>query len=268
MKMSEEKDTHFTAMLWGPYKTGKTVLASQFPNPHFITLDPQALMSVRGLRSKYKLDFDVDTINITEEETTDPEYLKLVGSKSFAKMPGWEKTKKLTRSWIKNLGQDDTLIIDNLSRAHEMLRRSIKPNGGKFGWDEWAKYIDELEDLQEILYSGERRCLVIIIAHEEVREDDLTGEKKRYIMIQTSKRHRLPALVTDHLYMFNKIKGGRANKKVIRQIQTVPADDTDTGSRALVPDIEYPTFAKLKPYFEAALGRALPEPNWTPPEDE
>jgi hypothetical protein len=269
MKMTDEKDTTFCHMLWGPYKTGKTVLASQYPNPHFVTLDPQALMSVRGLRAKFNLDFDVQTVNIDENETTDPDFLELVKMQKMATQPAWLKAKKLLRSWCKTLSGDDTVIIDNLSRAGEYIANYIQPGKKeKFGWDEWNKYINELEELQDILWDGTRKCSVIIIAHEEVREDDLTGDKKRYILIKTNKRHRLPSLVTDHLYLYNEIKGTRNERKVIRKLQTIPDDNTDAGSRCLIPDISFPTFAKMKPYLEQALGRELPPPNWTPPEDQ
>lgn len=267
--LTDEKDTHFTLMLWGPYKTGKTVLASQFPNPHFVTLDPQALMSVRGLKNKYELDFDLKTININDDKTEDPEFLELVKSKAFVKQPAWIKMKKLIGAWISTLDENSTLVLDNLSRAGEILRNYVTPEGKvKLGWDEWNLFISEIESLKEILYKGGRRCLVIIIAHEEVKHDDMTEEKKRYIYLPTRERHRLPSLVTDHIYMYNEIKGPRASRKITRKLQSIPDNDTDTGSRALIPNIDFPTFNKMKPYFEAALGRTLPEATWTPPVDE
>jgi hypothetical protein len=99
-------------------------------------------------------------------------------------------------------------------------------------------------------------------------KDEATGALQRLILIPTKMRYAVPAIVTDYLYMKTEFRGGGNNRKAIRTLQSVPDPVTNTGSYALIPDIQYPTYAKLRPFFETAYGRKFPEPTWTPPTDE
>ncbi len=67
--------------------------------------------------------------------------------------------------------------------------------------------------------------------------------------------------------MTTEVTGGKRNREVKRVIQAVPDPSNATGSRCLIPNIENPTYAKMKPYIEAYLGKKLGEPTWTPVED-
>jgi len=270
MKMTNQKDTSASLLFWGPPFSGKTVLASQFPDPHFIALDKHTLTSVRGLRNRYSLDFDVDIIELGEKETTDPDFIKLVGSAVFAKASAWEKTLRLIEAWCRTLPENATLVIDNLSRIGEDLTRMISKQSGKqkFTFDEWGAFLTQMQKMIECINHDERKCNVIIIGHEKPDEDQITGEIRRYLLLPGQARYRIPSTITDYLYIKaeQKIVGGK--RVSTRMLRSRPTNDAQTGSRTLLPNIEYPTYKKMRPYLEAALGRAIGEPNWTPPEDE
>lgn len=270
--MDDQSDANVTILLWGPPMSGKTVLASQFPNPFFIALDPHVLTSVRALKKKYELDFGVRLVPITDEPTDDPDFLEIAG-KAFAKLSGWEKLKKLTNALLnsqKQLGPDATLVVDNLSRAGELLLRYIKgeTKRDKLQIQDWGTFVEEIQEFIEYFSRVSRKCNAVIIGHEEYHKDEMTQELKKLLLMPTKMRHRIPSLTTDYLYMTTDISGPANKRKVIRKLRSVPDASTATGSRILVPDLEYPTFAKLKPFIEGAIGRELPPPNWTPPINE
>jgi len=271
-KMTQQTDDNLNILLWGPGLSGKTVLATQFPMPYVLALDPHALMSVRGLRNRYGLDFDVDTLYLDDDETTDPDFIALCG-KPFAKLTAWEKLKKCVRILVsdtqKRLPQDATLIIDNVSRMSESLlfyiRKLTRRNALQI--QDWMIFIDELQELLDYMKSNKRQCNVIIIAHDELVRNAESNAIERLILLPTKIRHRMPTLASDYLYMTAASKGAGTNKRVVRKLRSMPDPFMALGSRCLIPDIENPTYARLRPYLETALGRKMPEPNWTPPDD-
>ncbi len=269
-KMTEQTDNSACLLFWGPPFSGKTVLASQFPNPHFVSLDPHTLTSVRGLRARYKLNFDAETIDINEETTDDADFTRLTGGKTYTKSLAWEKTLRVIEAWCRTLTINDTLIIDNISRASEYLLNWIRKRANRIHLQiqDWGTFVTEIEKLMECINHPLRKCNVIIIGHEEPDKDELTGEIRRYLLMPTKARHRIPSVTTDYLYMYTvgKIVGGK--RVNVRMLKSLPTQDAIVGSRSLIPDIEFPTYAKMRPYLEAALGRKLPEPNWTPAKDE
>jgi len=270
MKMTDQTTASASLLFWGPPFSGKSVLASQFPNPHFIALDKHCLTSVRGLRAKYNLSFDVTVIEIGEKETTDPDFVKLVGSDKVGKMDAWEKTLYLIEAWCRTLSANDTLVIDNLSRIGEDLSRSItkKTSKVKFGFDEWNYFLTQMQKMIECVNHDERKCNVIMIGHERPNEDELTKEVRRYLLLPGQTKHRIPSTITDYLYMHTTLKVIGGKRVPVRMLKSMPTHDAQTGSRTLIPDIEFPTYAKIKPFLDAALGRELPAPNWTPKKDE
>jgi len=270
MKMTDQDNASASLLFWGPAFTGKSVLASQFPNPHFISLDKHTLTSVRGLRGRYNLDFDVDIIQIGENETTDPEFVELVQNPRASKESAWKKTLRTTEAWCRTLTKDDTLVIDNLSRIGEDLTRDITKQTGKekFTFDEWGFFLGNMQKFIECVNHDERQCNVIIIGHEKPDEDQITKEIRRYLLLPGQMRYRIPSTITDYLYMKNMQKIEQGKRVTVRTLKSVPTNDAQTGSRTLIPDIEYPTYAKIRPYLTAALGRDPGEPNWTPPTDE
>ena len=268
MKMTEQTDNSASLLLWGPPFSGKSVLASQFPNPHFVSLDPHTLTSVRGLKARYALNFDVNIIDINMGETTDEDFKALCGS--YGKEHAWQKTLRLVEAWSRTLTPNDTLVLDNITRCSEYILSWIRKTVGRaqLQIQDWGVFVTQMEALVECLNHPERKCNVVIIGHEEPHKDELTNEIRRYLLMPTKARYRIPSTITDYLYMYTVLKVVGGKRVPIRMLKSLPTHDAQTGSRSLIPDTEYPTYAKMKPFLDASLGRTLPEPNWTPKVDE
>lgn len=269
MKMTTQTEANCCLLFWGPPYGGKTVLASQFPSPHFVSLDPHCLTSVRGLKARYKVDFDVDIIEVTEGVTVDEDFNALVGEK-HAKEKAWPKAMRVIEAWARTLSPNDTLVLDNLSRLSEVLLNWIRVTAGReqLQIQDWGMFVSQIEKLTDCINHPERKCNVIIIGHEEPHTDELTKEIRRYLLMPTKARHRIPSLTTDYLYMSTILKVVAGKRVPVRFLRSMPTHDAQTGSRTLIPDLEWPTYAKMRPFLEAALGRTLGEPNWTPTKDE
>jgi hypothetical protein len=223
------------------------------------------ITSVKSLRAANNLDFDFDVIPIDYNSTEDEDFIKLCG-KGFSKLHPWTKTKKLVEALTRKIPSDATVIIDNLSSVHEYILDDIREDVKRrqLQIQDWGTFVDEIT----IFLSTIRKmpCNVIIIAHEEFKKDPLTEQLLKFILMPTKSRYRIPAVVTDFLYMSNKITGPRKKRVVSRVIQSTPDAYTNVGSRALIPDIINPTYARMRPFLTKALNRDLGEPTWTPPD--
>lgn len=255
-------------LFWGPPMSGKTVLGSQFPKLTLINLDKN-LNSVKSLRDKYKLTFDFNVFTIDESPTEDPEFAKLCGT-NFGKLLAWEKTKKIVEVLSRNMADDETLVIDSLTRAGEHLTRYLtKITGHKpLQIQDWGTYVDEFATFMDYVKATSCKPVVIVIGHDRFDKTEATGDWRRTLIIPTSIRDRIPSIVTESLYMKIDIRGSAASRKIKRILQSVPDPVTTSGSRSLMPDIEFPTYAKMRPFLEKGIGRSLGEPTWTPPVDE
>jgi len=255
-------------LIWGPPMSGKTVLASQFPKPTLINLDKN-LNSVKALRAKYGLDFNFRVFTIDQSPTDDPEYAELCG-KNFGNLSAWEKFKKLVEVLSRKMTDEETLIIDSTTRAGEYLVQYLiyitkhKP----LQIQDWGSFVDEFNMFLDCVKSSTCKASVILIGHDRFDRAEVSGDWRRTLIIPTSVRDRIPSLVTDSLYMKIDIRGSANTRKVKRILQSMPDPITTSGSRCLIPDIEFPTYAKLRPHLEVGFGRKFGEPTWTPPVDE
>jgi hypothetical protein len=258
------KNHRYFVVLMGKSFAGKSVLASQFPKPCFIDLDFN-LSSITAIRSRMKLNFDFDVIQINEEETTDEDFIKLCG-KGFTKVSGWNKVKKLSAVLSKKMPQDSTLIIDGLSRMGEMLRNHImRITGKEMRIQDWGTFADEMCEFCDDLNSPYAVPNVILIAHEDIVKDELTGAIERVLLVAGKSSARIPSLCSEFWRIAHEAKPGGAKSKRILQVD---ADRiTSTGSRSWLPTTVNPTYEKIKPYLEQTVGRDLPPPTWTPSED-
>jgi len=266
-RLKTQSSSKFVILLWGPAMSGKTVLASQFPNPYFIDLDGQ-MGSVRALSNKYKMDFDFPVINIDSSPTEDEDFIALCGDR-FAKMNAWKKTKKLVEKLSQTLDENSTLVLDNLSRASEYLLDEIKERTGRqqLQIQDWGTFVDEMKILVDYLHTRYTKCNTILIGHESSKKDDLSGELFKSLLMPTSLSDRMPSKVSDFLYMNVAATGPKGKRVISRTLQSVPDPKNSVGSRCLIPNLVNPTYAKMRPLIEAYLGRALGEPTWTPPDE-
>lgn len=251
-------------MLWGPPMSGKTVLASQFPNPTFVDLDGQ-IGSVRSLTAEADIDIDFPVIQVDESAIEDEDFVKLCG-KRFTTQDAWVKTKKLVSVLANKLTKNETLVLDNISRASEYLINHIKKvnNREALQIQDWGLYVNEMTELIDYVHSKHTKCTSIIIGHEGLMKDEMSGRVLRGLSIPTRVKERIPSKCSDYLYMTTEVTGSKRMRQVKRVLQSVPDPSNPTGSRCLIPNVEDQTYAKLRPYFEKYLGRELGEPTWTP----
>lgn len=252
---------HFTLLIYGWPKIGKTILASQFPNAHMLDLD-DGISAVKSLaREQGKKPPRIKVIQVDENPTEDPDFIELCG-KPFVKANAWTKSKAVIEKWAKKLGPDDTLVVDNTSALSDYLLDSVNPSGTKMEYSHWNTFVREIRYVIGKLQNA--RANVVIVAHEQYNKDDGTGELHRTILMPTNQKYRIPGRISDLLYMKAEVSGPAKKRIVKRYIESTPDYLTPAGSRALIPDIEDPTFEKIRPYLEATLGRSLPESTWTP----
>ena len=263
-KLSEMEFKRYVCVLWGPPKVGKTVLASQFPSPFFIDLD-DGLKSVKSLRALWGLEFDFDVIQIDEGPTEDEDFISICG-KAFAKQSAWLKVKKLVGELARRMPTDSTLILDNTSRASEFLLDFIRAKTGReqLQIQDWGVFLNEMLSMILSLKSKGAKCNVVLIGHEYTTKDEVTGEFVRQLLVPGQSKDRIPSMVNEFLRLETRVSGTRNKPKVVRFLRSVPDSRTATGSQALLPDMENPTYEKMKPYLETSLGRELPGPTWTP----
>ena len=256
MRFSDVKQTKFVAILYGKPKTGKTVLATQFPMPWVVDME-KGLGSVMAIQRAKGLKFDFDVTEINDEVTEDKDFIDLCG-KTFARQDAWTKLKKLTEVLCGKMPQDSTLVVDSLTKAGELLLEHIKRtnNRKQLQIQDWGTFAEEMLFWFNLLFTG--KCNVIVIAHEQVIKDELTGNIERTLLLPGKSASRLPTVVDEFWYMEKKLVG----KNVKRTLCTFGDRITSAGSRSWMPDIEDPSFEKMKPYLEQSLGRKMPEPTW------
>lgn len=267
-RLSTLENNRFFIILMGKPFSGKSILASQFPNPWFIDLDFK-LGSVNAIKGIMGLDFDFDVTQISEDETTDPDFIQLVG-KGFAKQSGWRKVKKFAEVLVRKMPQDSTLIVDGLSRAGEMLKTHLVQLTGHnpLQIQDWGTFFEEMCDFCDALASPDAKPNVILVAHEHGDKDEVTGAIERVLLVSGRSASRLPSLADEfwHLTHSSKRKQGGITEST-RMLQSIGDRLTGAGSRSWMPNIVNPTYAKVKPYLEKSVSRTLPAPTWTPKED-
>jgi len=243
VRLTEIKNTKFVAILYGKPKPGKTVLASQFPSPWFVDLE-KGLMSVIAMKRTRNLDFDFDVTQIDDKPTEDPDFIKLCG-KAFVRQDPWLKLNKLTQSLIRHLPKDATLVVDSLTKAGEFLLDHIKSLTGRkqLQIQDWGTFKDEMMAWYQNLFLG--KCNVIVIAHEQVIKDELTGAIERTLLLPGQSASRLPSVCDEFWYLVKDIRG----KNVKRVLKCDGDRITSAGSRSWITDMEDPTYAKIKPFL-------------------
>jgi thymidine kinase len=224
-------------LLYGPSGTGKTELASTFPNPHFIDLD-RGLLSLSGKDIKY--------ITISAKETTDPDFLAIPKGDRYAKADPFTKAMKLAEYWANTLTEDDTLVVDSISFLNEYAVDYILKiaNQATPRIQDWGAAQGMLSDFLEQL--NDVKCNVIIIAHNQFVKDEQSGFVS-WLPDTIGKLATKISVYFDEVYLTG-VERGRGNErdKVIYYIETVPTRATTAKSRLGLPNrIDDPTYAKL-----------------------
>jgi hypothetical protein len=267
MLLSNRQDTKAIIAIWGPGKVGKTVFASQFPNNHYVCVKEDGLGSVSSMRKKYQLSFDIPLYLIHSNKTTDPDVLKLIGEK-FASLDSWNKLNKLITAFVPILTENDWITLDHWTYICDSLTDMIeKKVGHTMQLQDWNTFTQEMKAFLDILKQPMMKASTLILAHDELFKDDLSGEITRSILMPTKMRSSFPSYPTEYLRMKYMVTGAINVRKVNRTLQCIADQSTNTGSYSMMPDITSPTYEKVRPYLEASLNRTLPPALWTPPDD-
>jgi hypothetical protein len=149
-------------LLVGDAGSKKTLLASTFPDPHFVDLD-DGMLVCRGKDIKY--------ITISERETTDPDFLAICKNPTRdAKLSAFAKSQMLIEHWLNNLTANQTLVLDSLT----------------FYSDAALRHVQKLENPKDMrqTYGGAQKlisctfelfktvpCNIVVIAHRAMVEE-------------------------------------------------------------------------------------------------
>jgi hypothetical protein len=109
-------------LLVGDAGSKKTLLASTFPDPHFVDLD-DGMLVCRGRDVKY--------ITIGERETTDPDFFAICKElnkvpEKMAKMSSFAKAQLVIEYWANTLKENQTLVLDSLTFYSEAALRHVQ----------------------------------------------------------------------------------------------------------------------------------------------
>jgi len=223
-------------LFYGPAGTGKTTLASTYPNPHFVDLD-NGMLSLRGK--------DINYITISAKETKDEDFINLVG-KQFAKADPYTKTIKLVEAWANTLTAEDTLILDSLTFLNDFALEYVLKlaNQSTPRIQDWGAAQKLLESIFTIL--NDTDCNLIIIAHDQFIKDDSSGVIS-WLPQTIGKLATKVSIYFDEVYRFISEPGIGAKKgNNTYVIETKPTRTTTAKSRLDLPArIENPTYEKI-----------------------
>ena len=231
-------------LLVGDAGTGKTVLASTFPNAHFVDLD-DGMLSVRGK--------DVNYISISQYKTEDEDFDTITKDlpavkrgNDYQEQSTFEKAQIVIEHWANTLKAGDTLVIDSLTfysqAAFDYVLATEKFKDNRMAYGAAQKLVSTTLDLIRT-----RPCNVILIAHKKVKTDENGNVTE--ITPQTvgnALANILPSHF-DEVYRMEveiKKKGGVDEKTYV--MHTCPTRKEKGKSRLNLPErIEDPTYEKI-----------------------
>jgi hypothetical protein len=231
-------------LLVGDAGTKKTILASTFPDPHFVDLDG-GMLSVRGKNVKY--------ITIGEKETTDPDFLAIykLNAEKKAKQSMFLKAQDLIEYWANTLTAQQTLVIDSLTFYSEAALNHVqKLENNKDARQTYMGAQKLISTTFELLKHLE--CNVIVTAHRTMVEE--TEGVISYVPKTAGKSFAL-ALPSyfDEVWRTSvktaKVKGAQGEKSITQQVfalETIKGLREQGKSRLnLPPVVEEPTYEKI-----------------------
>jgi hypothetical protein len=226
-------------LLIGDAGTKKTILASTFPDPHFVDLDG-GMLSVRGR--------DITYITIGEQTTTDPDFLAIFAGKNpdkRAKDSMFLKAQYLIEHWANTLTANQTLVLDSLTFYSEAALNHVqrlennKDMRQTYGGAQKliAATFEKLKDLP---------CNVIVTSHRTLVEE--TEGVVSYVPKTAGKSFALalPSYFDEvwRTSVKSKRKGGEVEQ--LFMLETVKGLREQGKSRLnLPPMIEDPTYEKI-----------------------
>lgn len=189
-------------LIYGGSGTGKTTFAGTFPKPYFFDFDG-GMLTLKG---------------------KDVEYDTYVDKNPAGRPTAWSDFEAKITS-LYEAGRDqfpyESVIIDSMTTLQECCMRYIQYNNRSASkmptLQEWGMLIDKLQDTLYKVTSLD--CNVVVTAHEQVIQDDLTSEILVLPLISGKKLpDRLP-LWFDEVY-HARVERGK-NREPIYQVMTV-----------------------------------------------
>lgn len=228
-------------LLWGPSGTGKTKLASTFPNPHFIDLD-NGMLTVAGQ--------DVRYITLSEKQTEDTDFDEIC--KSNKKDPVkqgaqslYAKTVFLLNHWGNELTEEDTLVVDSLTMLNRAaISYTLKLSGvSAMRQNDWGAAQALIENIFEEIKTT--KCHVVFIAHDSFVKDEESGFVS-WLPATIGKLATRVACYFDEVWLTGTERSKDRKGEQDYYIETRPTRRTTAKSRLSLPDkIVAPTFDKI-----------------------
>lgn len=230
-------DDPMKVLIYGPSGSKKTILASTFPDPHFVDFDN----GMRTLRGR-----DVNYITVNNRPTNDEDFIELFGEKK-AKLSGYEKGVMLIEHWANTLTREQTLIVDSLTFLNDYaLAHVLKLQNQKTPRiQDWGATQKLLEMILEQLNNVE--CNLIIICHEQFTKDEESGIISWLPLTIGKLATKIPVYFDEVWRSYSEQKGGGKNMETLYGIQTVPTRRSTAKSRLNLPTaIVEPSYSKIK----------------------
>ena len=138
------EDIKFKMLIYGRSGTGKTTFACSFPKPYLFDFD-------NGMLSQRGRDVEYDTYN------------------------NWTSAEVKLKEFEKDC-KYGTIIIDSITTMQEYMMKDILSisKRTKPTLHEWGSLIEKLQDV--FMRVTKMKCHVIITAHEQLIQDDITSE--------------------------------------------------------------------------------------------
>lgn len=196
------------ALIYGKPGTGKTTLACSLANKYktlLIDVDNKArfMNNLIPLIQKQNLIIKPIAEKLTASSLRD----RIVNPKvSIIKRPqGYLQICDAITELEKQEPQYDVIILDSLTSTQEHMKRLIMSIQGKdhFTFEEWGIVLANMEELIVTLnYLNEKYKHVILIAHEMMERDELTGKIEILPFVEGQMRHKIGKYFTEVFYTF------------------------------------------------------------------
>lgn len=219
-KTSDIKPDKVKILLYGEAGTGKTTFASTAPRPIFFDFD-NGLLSVRNKEGVSYVDYR--DLELKDIWSTFMEDVEEVGKGD----------------------EFDTVIIDSLSTISDTCMDHILQQSRRLGkppqQNDWMPQMIELKKMLKLLVAMPKH--VIVIGHEQIIKDELTGRIWVLPLITGKMSKQIGALFNEFYHAEVIQKGGKLEYKLLTQPSSIYLAKTSIG---------FPE-AYIKPNFQEIL---------------
>jgi len=224
-------------LLYGPSGTGKTTLASTFPNPVFVDLD-DGMLSLEGQ--------DITYYTLNSHPSSDPDLIKMIGEKLAISDDAYAKSVEVIEQLCNTFTEKDTLVIDSITFLNDYALATVlaSENQKKPRIQDWGAAQKLIESIVSNINFAD--CNIVVIAHEQFVKDDESGFISWLPMTIGKLATKLPIYFDEVYHCYAERGKGVHKHEMIYGIETSPSRHTTAKSRSqLKGNIEFPTYQKL-----------------------